>query len=148
MPEIRSGKALFCAALAMLAAFVAIRDYVQYGRLALYGVTAQASITKVESLGGRRARSAIATTARVSYTFTTIDGRTHSGRGQVPWEAIEDAGTHNTIVVRYFEQDPDDSIPDYGFGLYVAVVATVFSAACASCARITYRSEGLSAGVR
>ena len=148
MPEIRNGKALFCAALALLAAFVAIRDYVEYGRLALYGVTAQASITKVETPRRGRVRSSMATTARVSYAFTTVDGRTHSGRGQVPWEVIEDAGTRKTIAVRYFEQNPDDSIPDYGFGLYVAVVATVFSAGCASCARTAYRSEGIGLGVR
>ena len=63
MPEIRYGKALFCAALGLLAAFVAIRDYVEYGRLALYGVTAQASITKVETPRRRRARSSVATTS-------------------------------------------------------------------------------------
>ena len=67
----------------------------------------------------------------------------HSGRGQVPWEVIEDAGARNTIAVRYFEQNPDDSIPDYGFGLYVAVAATIVSALCASCARTARRSEGI-----
>jgi hypothetical protein len=148
MPEIRNGKALLCAALGLLAAVIAIRDYVEYGRLALYGITAQASITKVETPRRGRVRSTMATTVRVSYAFTTVDGRTHSGRGQVPWEVIEDAGARNTIAVRYFEQNPDDSIPDYGYGLYVAVVATVISAACASYARTTYRSEGVGAGVR
>ena len=148
MPEIRNGKALFCATLGLLAAFVAIQDYVEYGLLALYGVTAEALITKVETSRGGRARSSIKTTARVSYAFTTVDGRTHSGSGQVPWDVIEEAGPRNTIAVRYFEQNPDDSIPDYGFGLYVAVVATVISVGCASCARTSYRSEGIGVGVR
>lgn len=131
----------------LLAAFVAIRDYVEYGRLALYGVTAQASITNVEPRRRRRGTS-FATTVRVTYAFTTVDGRTHSGGGEVPWKVLEDAGARNTIAVRYFEQNPDDSIPDYGFGLYVAVVATTFSAACASCTWTIYRSEGIGAGVR
>ena len=147
MPEIRNGKALLYAALGILAAFIAIWYYAEYGRLALYGVTAQASITKVET-PRRRTRSTMATTVRVSYAFTTVDGHTHTGRGKVPWEVLEDAGARNTIAVRYFEQNPDDSIPDYGYGLYVAVVATVFSAACVSYAWTTYRSESVGADVR